>query len=111
MLTGTLPELLAATAFLAAFEEFLRLTSAQGGGGSVDAALLEFWKDIQVYKKASERLLSGQARGIHNKYFGHGTKYTVNLDKKLLADLKVSPYSLLLFSVLYISYSLFYCCF
>jgi hypothetical protein len=76
-----LPELLSLAAFLGPFEEFMKRTA--------DAALFEFWKDIQGYKKVSERLLSGQARGIYNKYFGHGSKYTVKLDRKLLADLKV----------------------
>lgn len=92
-MVGPLSELLANPAFCGPFSNFLSSTPKDG--------LIELWQDIQSYKKLTERLLANQARLLFNKYFGHGNKFKVELDKKLLNDLKV-----------YIQYmDIFYCLF
>jgi hypothetical protein len=78
--SGTVAELLGSPSFVSTLCEFLQETQDEG--------LIELWMEIQGYKKTIERLLSNQARTIYNKYFGHGAKYKLELDRKLTNDLK-----------------------
>jgi len=71
-----LAELLSNAIFCSSFSEFLSTTPKDG--------LIELWQDIQSYKKMSERLLGNQSRLLFNKYFGHGNKFKVELDKNCL---------------------------